>query len=230
MNGRFRQARGKLFLRRLKHGRVERRRHRKLNGAAAAFRLSEFNRLGDAGLFACDHHLPGRIEIDSLNDAGSTGLTADFNDGFVRKTNDRSHAAHADGHSRLHGFGAKTHELHRLLKAEDARSCEGGIFAERMTSHHDGLGAAGRKPRVIESYRSGEDRGLRVHRKSERFGRTFGDQLGNGKAERIVGAADVLLDDSIAGVAVEHADRLAPLTGENESEAHSVLSEMQLVS
>lgn len=80
--------------------------------------------------------------------------------------------------------------------------------------------AAGGEPRFIEGDRRGEHRRLGVDRERKRFGGAFGNEAGERKAERLVGAGHHAGDGLVAGKARQHADALAALAGKHECNAH----------
>ena len=224
-NGRLRQTRGELLSRRLEQARMEGRRHRKRNRAAAALGLRQLHGLFERGLFARDHDLSRRVVVHGFDDARTRRgrFAADGLDVFVSEADDRRHAAHADRHGALHRLRAEAHELHAFGKRKGACAAERGVLAERVAGHHFGLRAACGDPGLIERRAREEERRLGVDREAEIGGRAFGDERRNRRAERLVGRADGRFNGRIAGKAVEHADRLAPLAGENKCDAHGAV-------
>ena len=194
--------------------------HGQLDGAAAAEGLGALDGACDGGLFTSDHDLTGRVEVDGLDAARLAGLGDGGLDVVVGKTDDGGHAADADGHGALHGLGAEAHETHGRLKGHRACGAKSRIFAERMARHHFRRAAAGGEPRFIEGDRRGEHRRLGIDRERKRFGGAFGNEAGERKAERLVGAGHHAGDGLVAGKARQHTDALAALAGKHECNAH----------
>ena len=162
-----------------------------------------------------DGLLPDGLDAARLAGLGDGGL-----DVVVGKTDDGGHAADADGHGALHGLGAEAHETHGRLKGHRACGAKSRIFAERMARHHFRRAAAGGEPRFIEGDRRGEHRRLGIDRERKRFGGAFGNEAGERKAERLVGAGHHAGDGLVAGKARQHTDALAALAGKHECNAH----------
>src|SRR6266508_3110501 len=138
----------------------------------------------------------------------------------------RRHGAGADRHRLLHGATADAHETCGIGDRERAGGGKRRIFAERMTGHE--LRVARETDARLgfqHSHRRERDRHqcrLRVLGERQRLGRPFPDDLGELLAERRIH----LLEDlprrrKGVGQRLAHADRLAALPREYESDRHA---------
>src|SRR5262249_862792 len=99
------------------------------------------------------------------------------------------------------------------------------VFAEAVPRGDLRRRPAERAPGAVRRITRRHHRGLRIHRLVQRFGRSFVEQRQEMSAEYFRRLVAHGVDFRQPRVALEHADRLRPLAGENHGELHRVTSE-----
>ena len=174
------------------------------------------HRRGVAG----NHDLPRGIEVHGFNHFTFGSFGAGLFHGFIRNTNDRGHAAHPDGHRRLHGFGSETHEFYGFFKRKGARGQKRRVFTETVPRGNSGLNAARGKPRAVKRVRNGQHGGLGVYGEVQFLRRAFCNEPREALAESGVGGFHHGRSRCVIGKARGHPHGLTSLSGKNKSDFH----------
>ena len=184
---------------------------------------------GEGGLhgraLARDHDLPRRVAVRDAEDAVLGRLGDELREPGVVEADDRGHAAFTTGTGRLHQLAAGAHESHGVGEVQRAGGDERRVLPHRVAGgegrvrdvHREGIPALAHGLEIGD--RGGDQRRLGVLGPVQLLLGTLPGEARDGLAQRLVrGSEDGGGGRGGLGEGAAHADELAALAGEDESD------------